>query len=291
VERGPDQAGSRADTCRSQAFAEGWPNGAKVAVCLSFDVDYEAGDLARNAGVPVPLSAREYGAVLGLPRILTLLDQHDAPASFYISAVDAMLHPESVQDIVSRNRKHHEVGVKGWMQENLVALNDESVEQRLLNQAIEHLTKVSGRRPVGYRAPGGAFSRFTLGQIVKAGFLYDSSMMAMDDPYEIVSNGRATGLVELPVVSPRRRALFHAQSIAAVPRTDFSGLPRRVRYGPQGRRHAHADDAPAHHRTSLSRFRAPGEVRHGAQIEARRLVRHRRAGCYVREGTRKDRIT
>jgi peptidoglycan/xylan/chitin deacetylase (PgdA/CDA1 family) len=174
-----------------------WPNGARVAVCLSFDLDYEAGDIARNIGVPVALSAREYGAVLGLPRILTLLDQHAIPASFYVSAVDAMLHPESVRDIVTRNR--HEIGVKGWMQENLVALNDEPVELRLLNQAIEYLTQLTGRRPVGYRAPGGAFSKFTLNQITKANFLYDSSMMAMDDPYEIVSNGRSTGVVELPV--------------------------------------------------------------------------------------------
>jgi hypothetical protein len=32
-----------------------------------------------------------------------------------------------------------------------------------------------------------------------AGFLYDSSMMAMDQPYEIVSYGKPTGLIELPV--------------------------------------------------------------------------------------------
>ena len=31
------------------------------------------------------------------------------------------------------------------------------------------------------------------------GFLYDSSLMADDRPYELTANGEATGLVELPV--------------------------------------------------------------------------------------------
>src|SRR5216117_2758587 len=37
-----------------------WPNGARVAVCLSFDVDNEL--LQRANPLPVPLSVGEYGA-------------------------------------------------------------------------------------------------------------------------------------------------------------------------------------------------------------------------------------
>src|SRR5256884_5478178 len=44
-----------------------------------------------------------------------------------------------------------------------------------------------------------AFSKYTLDLIRKAGFQYDSSAMAMDEPYELLSNGRPTGMVELPV--------------------------------------------------------------------------------------------
>src|SRR5262245_19383580 len=61
-----------------------WPNGAKVAVCLSFDVDNES--MARGETLPVPMSAGQYGAVTGLPRILRILDRHNVPASFYIPA-------------------------------------------------------------------------------------------------------------------------------------------------------------------------------------------------------------
>ena len=69
----------------------------------------------------------------------------------------------------------------------------------MLTQAIAYLTKATGKRPVGYRAPSWAFSPNTLSQILKAGFLYDSSFMAMDEPYELVQHGKPTGLIELPI--------------------------------------------------------------------------------------------
>ena len=52
---------------------------------------------------------------------------------------------------------------------------------------------------MGYRAPSWNFSPNTLNIIKGLGFLYDSSLMADDRPYELMQNGAATGLVELPV--------------------------------------------------------------------------------------------
>ena len=68
-----------------------------------------------------------------------------------------------------------------------------------MNQAIDYLTKATGKRPVGYRAPSWAFSDHTLDLVRKSGFLYDSSLMAMDEPYEVMSDGKMTGLVELAI--------------------------------------------------------------------------------------------
>jgi peptidoglycan-N-acetylglucosamine deacetylase len=172
-----------------------WPNGARVAVALTFDVDNEL--LARQTPLPVPLSQGEYGATTALPRILALLDKHAIPASFYIPAVSAQLHPEMIPAILKSKR--HEIGVHGWIHENLPSLRDPVLEERLLTQSIDYLTKATGKRPVGYRAPSWAFSPHTLGQLLKAGFLYDSSMMAMDAPYELVADGKPTGLIELPI--------------------------------------------------------------------------------------------
>ena len=174
-----------------------WPGGARVAVCISFDVDTETCDLARGATAPVPLSAGEFGAKQGMPRILALLDKHRIPASFYIPAVSAMMHPEVIPSIVKAGR--HEIAVHGWIHESLPALDNEAEEQRLHDQSIEYLTKAAGRRPTGYRAPAWAFSRFTASQLARAGFLYDSSMMAMDEPYELLLDGKPAPLIELPV--------------------------------------------------------------------------------------------
>ncbi len=172
-----------------------WPTGARVAVGVSFDIDNEL--LARSNPLPVPLSQGEYGATTALPRILAMLERQQIPATFFIPAVSAMLHPEMIPAIVKAGR--HEIGVHGWIHENLPSIGDPAVEQRLLTQSIDYLTKAVGKRPVGFRAPSWAFSPHTLGQILKAGFRYDSSMMAMDEPYEVMADGQATGLVELPI--------------------------------------------------------------------------------------------
>ena len=42
------------------------------------------------------------------------------------------------------------------------------------------------------------------------GLLYDSSLMADDDPYEIVEDGEATGMVELPVEWIKDDAVYFA---------------------------------------------------------------------------------
>src|SRR5919201_556640 len=63
-----------------------WPNGAKVAVCLSWDMDNESFDLAAGNTAPVVLSQGEYGTTEGLPRIMELYDRYSIPGSFYIPA-------------------------------------------------------------------------------------------------------------------------------------------------------------------------------------------------------------
>ena len=184
-------------TAGRRLHPQSWPNGARVAVALSFDVDNMSASLARGDLAPGVLSRGEYGAVDGLPRILRLLDKYQLPASFFIPAVSDLLHPQMIPSILASGR--HEVAVHGWIHENLPSVNNEAEEQRLLDQAIHHLTKAVGKRPVGYRAPSWAFSPFTMRQVAKAGFLYDSSLMSSDDAYEVLLDGTPTGVIELPI--------------------------------------------------------------------------------------------
>jgi peptidoglycan/xylan/chitin deacetylase (PgdA/CDA1 family) len=173
-----------------------WPNGARVAVSLSFDDDTEAPLLRDGTTSPTTLSASDFGAHSGTGRILAMLDRYQIPATFFVTGVDAMLHPEMLGAI--RKSGRHEIGVHGWIHEFTPRLAD-GEEERLLDKAIAYLSEVTGKRPVGYRAPSWAFSPVTLDLIRKKGFLYDSSLQAMDEPYEIVSRGQATGIVELAI--------------------------------------------------------------------------------------------
>ena len=174
-----------------------WPNGARVAVLLSFDVDNETIEGLRTGTVSVgPLSNGEYGSRVALPRIVDLLDEEGIPASFFFPAWSLKLAPHQA-DVVQASDMH-EIAVHGWIHESNSIL-DAITEKRLLSQSIDALEELTGVRPVGYRAPSWNFSPNTLSIIREMGFIYESSLMADDRPYELLQNGEPTGVVELPV--------------------------------------------------------------------------------------------
>jgi peptidoglycan-N-acetylglucosamine deacetylase len=173
-----------------------WPGGARVAVLLSFDVDNETVNLRFGQPTVGELSQGQYGARQGLRRVIELLDRHDIPATFFIPTVSLRLAPEMAEMI--RASGDHEFAVHGWIHEMNSSL-DAATEERLVRRAVAEMEELSGYRPVGYRAPSWNFSANTLDILRDVGFLYDSSLMADDDPYEIEAGGQPTGIVELPV--------------------------------------------------------------------------------------------
>ncbi|MEP7380881.1 MAG: polysaccharide deacetylase [Gemmatimonadota bacterium] len=173
-----------------------WPQGARVAVALSFDVDNETVNLRFGQPTVGELSQGQYGARVGLPRIVALLDRSAIPATFFVPAVSLMIDPSQVALIQRSGR--HEFGVHGWIHEMNTAMPGD-VERRLVQQAIDTLTKLTGTRPVGYRAPSWNFSPNTMSIVRDLGFTYESSLMADERPYELDQDGVPTGVVELPV--------------------------------------------------------------------------------------------
>lgn len=172
-----------------------WPGGARCAVALSFDSDHETNEL-RDGGASISrLSWGEYGARRGIARIRRALDRHGAKATFFVPAVSALLHPDEQRSLSDDG---HEIGLHGWIHERNADL-PEAVERNLMLRAADTLEGITGRRPVGLRTPSWDHSPSTLRIAADMGLLYDSSLMADDDPYEIVADGRPTGLVELPV--------------------------------------------------------------------------------------------
>ena len=181
-----------------------WPGGARCAVALSFDSDHETTELRDGATSIARLSWGEYGARRGLPRIKKVLDRHGARASFFVPAVSALLHPEEQEMLVSEG---HEIGLHGWIHERNTAIPGDA-ERDLMLRAADTLEKITGVRPQGMRTPAWDYSPVTLKIARELGLLYDSSLFADDDPYEILDHGDPTGLVELPVEWIRDDAVY-----------------------------------------------------------------------------------
>ena len=172
-----------------------WKDGARCAVALSFDSDHESTTLRWGETSPGKLSQGQYGARTAMPRIRRLLGKYDIKASFFVPAVVAQLHPDEQRGLAAEG---HEIGIHGWIHE----LNSQlppADERELQMRAADVLEDISGQRPVGIRTPSWDFSDHTLSISREMGLLYDSSLMADDEPYELLENGEATGMVELPV--------------------------------------------------------------------------------------------
>jgi len=181
-----------------------WPGGARCAVALSFDSDHETNEL-RDGGESIgKLSQGQYGNRQGVPRILDLLKRTNARATFFVPAVTALLYPEEQRRVVAEG---HEVGIHGWIHERNSVLPLEA-ERDLQHRSADVLEKITGARPAGIRTPSWDFSPNTLAITKEMGLLYDSSLMADVDCYELVLEGKPTGVVELPVEWIRDDAVY-----------------------------------------------------------------------------------
>ena len=172
-----------------------WKNGARMAVAISFDSDHETFEL-RNGGESISrLSQGQYGSRRGVPRILALLEKYGVPASFFMPAVSAMINADEVRAVIAGG---HELGMHSWIHEFNSRL-DFKTERDLALRAGDMLEKLSGVRPVGMRTASWDFSPYTLAIAREMRLLYDSSLMADDEPYELLEDGEPTGMVEIPV--------------------------------------------------------------------------------------------
>lgn len=202
-----------------------WPGGKSAAAAFTFDVDAESAVLWGNDAVAARMSVmshQAYGPLVGLPRILELLDTHQIPATFFVPGHTAHRYPAAVRRIVEGG---HEIAHHGYLHEQPTALTL-AQEIEALDRGLQALAEVAGVRPVGYRAPMWDLSWRTPELLVERGFLYDSSLMDADHPYELaVGDG---SVVEIPI----QWALDDWEQYCYLPDIAGSGLiesPRKAR--------------------------------------------------------------
>ena len=81
-------------------------------------------------------------------------------------------------------------------------------ERDLMIRAADTLTQITGVRPVGLRTPSWDCTADTLRIAKEMGLLYDSSLMADEECYELLLHGEPTGIVEVPVEWVRDDAVY-----------------------------------------------------------------------------------
>ena len=173
-----------------------WPNGAKCAVAITFDMDADSlihlehprDGYNRVSG----MSMLRYGPDVALPRILETYRRLGIKQTFFVPAWCIETYPHVIEAMVEGG---HEVAHHGYIHENPLESGREE-EAYWLRRGIEVIEKFTGQRPRGWRAPLYNFSRHSADLLIEEGFEYDASLMGDDVPYILRTiNGE---LVELP---------------------------------------------------------------------------------------------
>jgi peptidoglycan-N-acetylglucosamine deacetylase len=174
-----------------------WPNGARCACAISFDVDADSlihiarpKDSHRRL---YPISMGRYGPHAGVPRILETYRRLGLKQSFFIPGWVMETYPNTVEAIL---KDGHEIGLHGYLHEDPAEQSD--VDQAYwFERSLAVHRRFTGQTPRGYRAPVYNATPKVIDLAIEHGLTYDSSLMADDLPYVLkASKGE---LIELPV--------------------------------------------------------------------------------------------
>lgn len=151
----------------------------KSTVCLSFDFDAMCVWFGFSNVTPAMLYRGEYGARVGVYRILDLLQRYKIPATFFTPGHTIDSFPEPVEAIL---KAEHEIAHHSYAHID-PSKQTPAEEREDMERAMRALEKI-GVKPRGYRCPSLDFSNATLPLIEEFGFVYDSSLMSDDfHPY------------------------------------------------------------------------------------------------------------
>ncbi|MFI4994943.1 MAG: polysaccharide deacetylase [Hyphomicrobiales bacterium] len=162
-----------------------WPNGARCAVAITWDMDADSGLNWYNRDTADNLVASQsyvrYDPLIAIPRIAEQIARLDMRQTFFVPGWCIEKYPAEV-DLLLRNG--NEVALHGYLHERPNELAPED-ERYWLERGIAAYVKQVGKRPRGWRAPSFAFSKHSLAYLIAAGFDYDSSLMGDDIPYAL----------------------------------------------------------------------------------------------------------
>jgi peptidoglycan/xylan/chitin deacetylase (PgdA/CDA1 family) len=168
---------------------------------LTFDNLGEAADLERGRWPADAPLGRHASVTRTLPRILELLAERGARATFFVEGLNAELYPDALREIDAAG---HEVAYHGWQHERWADL-DPAAERESLERGVRALERL-GLEPVGFRPPGGSLTPATPGLLRELGFAYVSPEAGVAVPLD--------GLAVHPFRWPLTDALYYLPHFA-----------------------------------------------------------------------------
>jgi peptidoglycan-N-acetylglucosamine deacetylase len=153
------------------------PTGKRLAVSIGTDFDAHSVWMG-TFGLTSPghLSRGEFGAEVGVPRLLALYQEFGIRTTWFTPGHTLLTFRARVDTVLDAG---HEVGAHGCWHEPVHTL-DSGEERRLVEKTLEVHEKVVGRIPRGFRSPAWDFSDATLDLLEEFGFQWDSSLMGRD---------------------------------------------------------------------------------------------------------------
>lgn len=151
---------------------------------LSFDVEHwhEAALLQDSVSDPTDYIHDS------VDRVLSILDRHDATATFFVVGELAAQYPALVASI---REDGHELGSHGHVHESVSSFTPASF-RRTLERSATAIADATGVRPSGFRAPNFSISEPTgwaLAELAASDYEYDSSVFPMSTPLYGVAGG------------------------------------------------------------------------------------------------------
>ncbi|MEU1595144.1 polysaccharide deacetylase [Streptomyces sp. NPDC005708] len=157
------------------------PEGKRLAISVGADFDAHSVWHGTFRSVSqTDLSRGEFGAMVGVPRLLNTLAQRGITTTWCIPTHTIQTFRPQVDAIVEHG---HEIAAHGVYHEYVPKLELDE-ERRLLELQLRQHEELLGRRPQGYRSPALDVTPVTLDLLAELDFEWDSSLMGRDvTPY------------------------------------------------------------------------------------------------------------
>lgn len=180
-----------------------WPDDARVAVWIQVNLEHWGVD---GPGTTLPPTApravpgvdakntgwRDYGARVGLWRLMEVLDRHGMRGSAPINADVCTYYPEVIREV--RQRSWELMG-HGLSNDRTLAGLSVDEERAVVRTSIEALTAAMGRPPKGWLGPGLVETTNTFDLLAEAGIEYVADWCNDDQPFPVeVKSGRLIGV-------------------------------------------------------------------------------------------------